>query len=174
MPADILGQVYERFLGKVIEIGEQGLTVEEKPEVKKAGGIFYTPEYIVDYIVKNTVGRLLEDKKPDSAAKIKILDPACGSGAFLINAYQCLLDRHLDWYKANTPEKHTGKNKPLMRDDHGAYRLSHTERKKILLIPICIRDDTMTYTHHGGVPCRDKLKSVLKTYKEPSNCVIKP
>ncbi len=133
MPADILGQVYERFLGKVIEIGEQGLTVEEKPEVKKAGGIFYTPEYIVNHIVKNTVGRLLENKKPDTAAKIKILDPACGSGAFLINAYQCLLDWHLDWYKANHPEKHTGKNKPLMRDDHGAYRLSHTERKKILL-----------------------------------------
>ncbi len=133
MPADILGQVYERFLGKVIEIGEQGLTVEEKPEVKKAGGIFYTPEYIVDHIVKNTVGRLLENKKPDTAAKIKILDPACGSGAFLINAYQSLLDWHLDWYKANHPEKHTGKNKPLMRDDHGAYKLSHTERKKILL-----------------------------------------
>ncbi|HBL53883.1 MAG TPA: restriction endonuclease subunit M [Syntrophaceae bacterium] len=133
MPADILGQVYERFLGKVIEIGERGLTVEEKPEVKKAGGVFYTPEYIVDYIVKNTVGRLLEGKKPDTAAKIKILDPACGSGAFLINAYQCLLDWHLDWHKANNPEKYTGKNKPLIKDDHDNYRLSLAERKKILL-----------------------------------------
>ena len=59
-PADILGQVYEQFLGKVIRLtaGHQA-KVEDKPEVKKAGGVFYTPTYIVDYIVKNTVGKLL-------------------------------------------------------------------------------------------------------------------
>jgi len=61
-PADILGQVYEQFLGKVIRLtaGHQA-KVEDKPEVKKAGGVYYTPTYIVDYIVKNTVGRLLWD-----------------------------------------------------------------------------------------------------------------
>jgi len=60
IPADILGQVYERFLGKVIRLtaGHQA-KVEEKPEVRKAGGVYYTPTYIVDYIVKNTVGKLL-------------------------------------------------------------------------------------------------------------------
>ena len=65
LPADILGQVYEKFLGKVIRLtaGHQA-KIEEKPEVRKAGGVYYTPAYIVDYIVKNTVGRLVEDKKP--------------------------------------------------------------------------------------------------------------
>ncbi len=60
LPADILGQVYEQFLGKVIRLtaGHQA-KVEDKPEVRKAGGVFYTPTYIVDYIVKNTVGKLL-------------------------------------------------------------------------------------------------------------------
>ncbi len=60
LSADILGQVYEQFLGKVIRLtaGHQA-KVEEKPEVRKAGGVYYTPKYIVDYIVKNTVGRLL-------------------------------------------------------------------------------------------------------------------
>ncbi|MFZ2658493.1 MAG: type I restriction enzyme HsdR N-terminal domain-containing protein, partial [Victivallales bacterium] len=55
LPADILGQVYEQFLGKVIRLtdGHQA-KVEEKPEVRKAGGVFYTPSYIVDYIVDNT------------------------------------------------------------------------------------------------------------------------
>lgn len=136
MPADILGQVYERFLGKVIEIDGDTVTVEDKPEVKKAGGVFYTPEYIVDYIVKHTVGRLLDGSKPAAVAKLRILDPACGSGAFLINAYQYLLDWHLDWYKANTPEKWSGKDKPLMKDEQGIYRLTLAERKRILLANI--------------------------------------
>ncbi|QOJ07846.1 MAG: Eco57I restriction-modification methylase domain-containing protein [Planctomycetia bacterium] len=61
LSADILGQVYEQFLGKVIRLtaGHRAV-VEDKPEVKKAGGVYYTPTYIVDYIVKNTVGKLLE------------------------------------------------------------------------------------------------------------------
>ena len=99
LPADILGQVYEQFLGKVIHLTEgHRAKVEDKPEVKKAGGVYYTPTYIVDYIVKNTVGKLLEGKKPGprgSASNIRILDPACGSGSFLIGAYQCLLDLSL-------------------------------------------------------------------------------
>src|SRR2546428_12370579 len=60
--ADILGQVYEQFLGKVIRLTEgHRAVVEEKPEVKKAGGVFYTPTYIVEYIVENTVGKLLDE-----------------------------------------------------------------------------------------------------------------
>ena len=60
LPAEILGQVYEQFLGKVIRLTPGGQAkVEEKPEVRKAGGVYYTPAYIVDYIVENTVGRLL-------------------------------------------------------------------------------------------------------------------
>src|SRR3989339_1889292 len=80
LSADILGQVYEQFLGKVIRLtaGHRAV-VEEKPEGRKAGGGYYTPTYIVDYIVKKTVGKLLEDKTPKQVSKIKILDPACGS-----------------------------------------------------------------------------------------------
>ena len=74
LPADILGQVYEQFLGKVIRLTAGGQAkVEDKPEVKKAGGVYYTPTYIVDYIVKQTVGKLLEDKTPKEAADLKIL-----------------------------------------------------------------------------------------------------
>jgi hypothetical protein len=110
LPADILGQVYEQFLGKVIRLtaGHRAV-VEDKPEVKKAGGVYYTPTYIVDYIVKNTVGKLLEGKTPKQAAKLKILDPACGSGSFLLGAYQYLLDWHRNWYMDNDPKKHAKK-----------------------------------------------------------------
>ena len=101
-PADILGQVYEQFLGKVIRLtAGHRAKVEEKPEVKKAGGVFYTPTYIVEYIVKQTVGTLVSGKDPKDVAALRVLDPACGSGSFLLGAYQFLLDWHLAWYMDN-------------------------------------------------------------------------
>ncbi len=135
LPADILGQVYEQFLGKVIRLtpGHRAI-VEDKPEVKKAGGIYYTPTYIVQYIVKNTVGKLLEGKNPKQAAKLKILDPACGSGSFLINAYQYLLGWHQDWYIKDEPKKWaTGRSTVLYQGYGGDWKLTTTERKRILL-----------------------------------------
>ena len=85
---EILGNIYEQYLGFVPRLTEKRVKYEPKPEVRKAGGIFYTPEYIVDYIVKNTVGRLLTTRKPKEIQKLRILDPACGSGSFLIRAYK--------------------------------------------------------------------------------------
>jgi len=133
LPADILGQVYEQFLGKVIRLtsGHRAV-VEDKPEVKKAGGVYYTPTYIVDYIVRNTVGRLLEGKTPKQAADLRILDPACGSGSFLIGAYQYLLDWHLKEY-AEHPEKH---RKELVQGRAGEWQLATAEKKRILLANI--------------------------------------
>ena len=65
IPVEILGSVYEQFLGKVIRITPaHHAKIEEKPEVRKAGGVYYTPQYIVDYIVQNTVGRLIKGKTP--------------------------------------------------------------------------------------------------------------
>ncbi len=135
IPSDILGQVYERFLGKVIRLtaGHQA-KVEEKPEVRKAGGVYYTPTYIVDYIVENTVGKLLEGRTPESASALKIVDPACGSGSFLLGAYQCLLDWHLGWYSANGPQKWAGGAQPrIYQGQRGEWSLATTEKKRILL-----------------------------------------
>ena len=133
LPADILGQVYEQFLGKVIRLtAGHHAVVEDKPEVKKAGGVYYTPTYIVDYIVKNTVGNLLEDLTPKKASALRILDPACGSGSFLIGAYQYLLDWHRDWYFGDGPEKHA-KSKELFIGPGGEWRLTTGEKKRILL-----------------------------------------
>ncbi len=148
IPADILGQVYERFLGKVIRLtaGHQA-KVEEKPEVRKAGGVYYTPTYIVDYIVKNTVGKLLEgdltpgpsperrgEMTPKEAARLKILDPACGSGSFLLGAFQYLLDWHTKWYSGHEPEKWAkGKAPAIYQAQGGDWRLTTSEKKRILL-----------------------------------------
>ena len=135
LPADVLGHVYEQFLGKVIRLTEgHRAKVEDKPEVKKAGGVYYTPTYIVEYIVRNTVGKLVEDKTPRQAAKLKILDPACGSGSFLLGAYEFLLNWHLEFYTKNEPEKLARGSKPaLVRAAGGGWKLAIAERKRILL-----------------------------------------
>ncbi|MEQ8674175.1 MAG: N-6 DNA methylase [Aggregatilineales bacterium] len=141
LPADILGQVYERFLGKVIDISPTGaVNIDEKPEVRKAGGVYYTPTYIVDYIVENTVGKLLDGKTPEQVSELRILDPACGSGSFLIGAFQHLMDWHLNYY-TNKALK-TNLNKKLIREytvttptgeAQTRYTLTTDEKKRILL-----------------------------------------
>jgi predicted type IV restriction endonuclease len=134
LPVDVLGQVYEQFLGRVIQL-EDGhtATVEEKPEVRKAGGVYYTPTYIVDYIVEKTVGKLLEGKRPGprgGASRIRIVDPACGSGSFLIGAYRYLLDWHRDRYVEVGPDKWKDR---LYEGPGGQHHLTIDEKKRILL-----------------------------------------
>jgi predicted type IV restriction endonuclease len=283
LPAEILGQVYERFLGSVIRLTSGGRAkVEQKPEVRKAGGVYYTPSYIVDYIVKHTVGKLLggwglgngvrdnETEKrrhngnqklsglgdvagsdessrnmlpadgvfterrevridradpagsgvrssehrrrlragasrglhtpsvdsegipsgnrdaanphgtaqfadsrggapgmgtnpdrgpsphtaatkpspkgpptpiphtptPKEVAKLRILDPACGSGSFLLGAYQYLLDWHLEYYSKDIAKWSTGKEPRIYEHHRGGWRLATSERKRILLANI--------------------------------------
>lgn len=129
LPPEILGQVYEQFLGKIIRLtSNHQAKVEDKPEVRKAGGVYYTPAYIVDYIVKNTVGKLLENKTPKEAAKLRILDPACGSGSFLVGAYQYLLTWHRDWYVKNGTEKNE-----IYQGKGGQWYLAPDVKQKILL-----------------------------------------
>jgi type I restriction-modification system DNA methylase subunit len=120
-----LGSAYEQFLGKVIRITpSHHAKIEEKPEVRKAGGVYYTPQYIVEYIVSNTVDEKLEELKENfnhqieplkqdlaiaindaeqqnisvlikdqllafienEILELSVLDPAMGSGHFLVNA----------------------------------------------------------------------------------------
>ncbi|MEX2210123.1 MAG: DNA methyltransferase [Patescibacteria group bacterium] len=140
LPTEILGHVYEQFLGKVIRLtAGHHAKIEEKPEVRKAGGVYYTPRYIVDYIVQHTVGELVNGKTPAQVAKLKVLDPACGSGSFLLGAYQYLLDWHRDRYvedeaKAKKPGKHSrGKDPKIYRAAGEEWRLTAPEKRRILL-----------------------------------------
>ena len=109
--ADVLGAVYEQYLGHVAAIVKQkakeaqakmdlGLLIEgtfeiaAKKQRRKEHGIYYTPKFVTSHIVKETVGRFLQEHKYNDILNIKILDPACGSGSFLIRAYDELLKYH--------------------------------------------------------------------------------
>lgn len=135
LSVEILGSAYEQFLGKVIRITPaHHAKIEEKPEVRKAGGVYYTPQYVVEYIVENTVGKLIEGKTPKEISNIKIVDPACGSGSFLIGAYQYLLNWHTDYYS----EKGTLRQAQGTKGKKGEVltpegNLTTTEKKRILL-----------------------------------------
>ncbi|MFH1612852.1 MAG: TaqI-like C-terminal specificity domain-containing protein, partial [bacterium] len=65
---------------------------DKEKSKRKSQGIYYTPKYIVEFIVKETLGEVLKKTKPKEISKIKILDPACGSGSFLIAAYDKILE----------------------------------------------------------------------------------
>ena len=107
IPLEVLGNIYEQYLGYTIKLTDHQAKYELKPEVRKAGGIYYTPEYIVDYIVKNTVGKLLQESSARKIKKLRILDPACGSGSFLIRAYEEMLN----YYRSQKKNKRKSKEK---------------------------------------------------------------
>ncbi|MEO8147590.1 MAG: N-6 DNA methylase [Bacteroidia bacterium] len=130
MPVEVLGNAYEQFLGKVIRTTPaRNVIIDEKPEVRKAGGVYYTPQYIVEYIVKNTVGKLIDGKKPKEIEKIKIVDPACGSGSFLLGAFEYLLSYHINYYHQNGYVNKKGKDNPFTPQG----TLTTREKKRILL-----------------------------------------
>ncbi len=90
--SDVLGKIYEQYLSHVLKIISKKSKLVNNPEVRREHGIYYTPNYVVDYILKQTLQPFLEDKK-NKINKLHLLDPACGSGSFLIKAFD-LLNRY--------------------------------------------------------------------------------
>jgi type I restriction-modification system DNA methylase subunit len=130
---ELLGSIYERYLGKTIRFTEKRVKVEEKLEVKKAGGIYYTPQFIVSAVIESTITKLINDKTPSEIEKIRILDPACGSGSFLLGAYQKLIDYHIKYYSKHQNEAKSGTLFPnLIIDRDGTHRLSIEKKSEIL------------------------------------------
>lgn len=92
--ADVLGTVYEQYLGEVAATREAMTSETVRRSKRKAQGIFYTPTFVVRHIVNHTLGQRLRDAPYVPHARPRVLDMACGSGSFLIEAFECL-DRHV-------------------------------------------------------------------------------
>src|SRR5690348_12357565 len=143
-PTAILGQLYEQFLGQAITLnGRYQAAAVRKPEIRKAGGVYYTPASMVEYILDHTLSPLLKNRSPQSVAgqesarnshPLRVLDPSCGSGRFLLGAYEYLLRWYLDAYMADSAERWAGGCSPrLRRGPDGDWKLTTAERMDILV-----------------------------------------
>jgi adenine-specific DNA-methyltransferase len=184
LSVEILGSAYEQFLGKTITINAKGKAVIElKPEVRKAGGVYYTPQYVVDYIVKNTIGKLCENKTPTQVAEIKIVDPACGSGSFLLGAYQYLLNWHKDYYTQNPNKKNpltpegilttTEKKKILLNNIYGVdIDTNAVEVTKLSLLLKCMEGETQASIAHQMTMFKERVLPTLDENIKSGNSLI--
>lgn len=129
---EVLGEIYEQFLGEIITIDGHG-TVEivSKPEVRESGGVVPTPRYIVDAIVQRTLGPQLNGKSPAELETFTVADICCGSGIFLLSAFEFLADHYLAWYQANDRARHVGRT--IYEAGAGLWRLTFEEKRRILL-----------------------------------------
>jgi hypothetical protein len=184
LSVEILGSAYEQFLGKTITINNRGKAeIALKPEVRKAGGVYYTPQYIVDYIVENTVGKLTENKTPIEVAEIKIVDPACGSGSFLLGAYQYLLNWHKDYYNKNTSKKNTltpegnlttnEKKKILLNNIYGVdIDTNAVEVTKLSLLLKCMEGETQASIANQKTMFNERVLPTLENNIKSGNSLI--
>lgn len=162
---EVLGEIYEQFLGEVITIEGGGVKIVSKPEVRESGGVVPTPAFIADRIVEQTLGPIVSGKSPASLEDITVADICCGSGTFLLSAYAYLLSHYLKWYVADGPASHVGIR--IFEAGGGLWRLTFEEKRRILL------------THLRGVDIDPNAVEVtqfgllLKLIEDESECVLK-
>ncbi|GAB4231956.1 MAG: hypothetical protein Kow00121_60080 [Elainellaceae cyanobacterium] len=120
LPVELLGWVYE-----------QGLRMGQSTAFK-AGGVYYSPALVVDFMVQQTVGRLLEERSPAAILtgreSLRILDPACGAGAFLLGAYRYLLK----WYHRQYLAAINLYSQQLYESACGSWHLTYQAKREIL------------------------------------------
>jgi len=128
----LLGEIYELFLSKEIIKHDNKITIEDKPEIMHSKGAISTPEFIAEKIVRLALDNALSRKKLKDIAQFSIADIACGSGIFLLSAYNYLLNFYLSCLINNDPEK----QKELVKIGPDEYKLSLSLRRKILITHI--------------------------------------
>ncbi len=129
IPIQILGSIYERFLGKVIETTAQRAKIVDRPEAIKAGGIYYTPTHVVHYIVDATLNPIVKGKKFSDLLKLRIIDSACGSGSFLIAVFDKLITAAAEWFNANPQRARDAGCVPV----GNGWRLSLHQKRQLLV-----------------------------------------
>lgn len=78
LPVEFISNVYEKFIGK---------------ENQNKEGAYYTPTFLVDYVVQQTIGKRFEQSNDYNC---KVLDPACGSGIFLVESLRRIIDKYIE------------------------------------------------------------------------------
>ncbi|PKK81551.1 MAG: hypothetical protein CVT47_01860 [Thermoplasmata archaeon HGW-Thermoplasmata-2] len=108
IPTDVLGHAYENYLSYKLKQTAKRTGLEKEIYKRKQSGIYYTPEFLVDHLVRATLGEKLKACKTQSdVLKLRVLDPACGSGTFLVRAFEEFKNWHLAHEKKNGGSEQT-------------------------------------------------------------------
>jgi type I restriction-modification system DNA methylase subunit len=131
---EVLGEIYEQFLGDEITVTGGVVEIVHKPEVRESGGVVPTPRYIVDAIVERALVPVLAGKSPAAMSGFTVADICCGSGIFLLSAYEFICDHHLSWYLTNNRADHIGRT--IYETTIGQWWLTFEEKRRIVLAHI--------------------------------------
>lgn len=123
----IIGKIYDLFLGKSLTIENGDLEVRQKPAVEFSQGVVTTPKFVVDEIVQETITKRIEGSNPEEINDLSVADICCGSGLFLTEAYEKLLEYYTEWYVENNPDSHDS-----VYELGGEWRLTLEARREVL------------------------------------------
>lgn len=127
----IIGQIYELFLEEEIVIKDGIVVAERKPEIVDSQGVVNTPKNIADIIVKTTLTPLFSDEKFTEWDSYRIADICCGSGNFLLSAYEFIINRYIEYYMKNCLDMAIQKGL-LISDVGNNFKLSYEKKREIL------------------------------------------
>ena len=187
---DILGWLYENFNTVEKAALKQSGDKTEYDKVSLQSQV-YTPAWVVKFLVDNTLGKAYLEMYPDSSIKekyqianapdhqvshpkdvrkMRVLDPACGSGNFLIYAFSLLYDLYQDQMD-NYGLDYSRRDIPKMIVEHNLYGMDLDERAaQITQIALFIKARVLgghrshwpSYTHvvstHFSLPTYDEVK----------------
>ena len=129
----IIGQIYELFLDEALVIREDGhIETQEKPEVVDSQGAVNTPKNITDIIIEETLCPLYENKTPEEVAQYRIADICCGSGNFLLSAFEYIVNYHIEYYRNHDRENAERRGDIYQLAGSTNYILSYEKKRSIL------------------------------------------
>lgn len=128
IPVEVLGRIYERFLGSIVSSTDDSVRIEEKDDVRKAGGVYYTPGYIVDFMVDNALRSFVSNATVEEILRLRIIDTSCGSGSFLIAVFDYLMKAILAQYRLDPNKQRRGR----VEDRDGELHLTMRLKRNIL------------------------------------------
>lgn len=130
---EILGSMFEQYLGSKLVKYDDEVSIELKPEYRKLGGVYYTPEYITNEIVDSTVIPVMKKLTFDQYSDFKLLDLTVGSGSMLVKAYKCLMNLYLDNILNNDVVKDKCLSDGSIEFKDGEYKLTLKLKREILV-----------------------------------------
>lgn len=123
--SNILGEIYEVFISETLIVKNNEVILQAKKENLNRA-IVTTPYDVVKFMVSKSLEKFTNKKSPEEIKKLRIADIACGSGIFLTEVLDYLINYCQDWYEKNK------KYDNLEETYTNTYKLTYKEKKEIL------------------------------------------